>query len=76
MNMKECHIHQILRFIKLDEFLQLNLAILYVMLITVKYCRIIDWFEKRKSNNFEMLEAYIENLDWFQVLQEEVRQNE
>jgi hypothetical protein len=74
--MKEFHMYHFLRYVKLDDFVQVNLVILYLMLIIIKYSDVLEWFEKKKSKNSEILEIYIGNLEWFKMIQEEVRQND
>jgi hypothetical protein len=69
--MKEFSTQQILKFTRADQILQINLVLIYVICILAKYGKIGEWLEIRSTKNSELVEEYIANLEWFQVVQNE-----
>lgn len=69
--MNEFPTQQLLKFTMLEQILQINFAIIYVIFIFAKYGVIEKFFPIRKTRNSEVIEEYISNLEWFQVVQNE-----
>lgn len=67
--MKEFPTQQILKITRAYQILQINLAVIYVIFIFTKYGIVESFFPFRKTKNLEVLEEYISNLEWFQVIQ-------
>ena len=74
--MKEFPTQQILKFTRAEQIFQINFAIIFVIFIIVKNSTIFEWLELKKSKKNEILENYIENLEWFQVMKEEAQKIE
>ena len=74
--MKELSTKRILKFTRVDQIFQINLTIVYLIFIIARNSMIFDWLELKKSKKNEILETYIENLDWFQLMKEENNKNE
>ncbi len=70
--MKKFSTQQILKFTRAEQIFQINVALIYVIFLLAKHGVIGNFFPIRKAKNSEILEEFISNLEWFQVIQKEI----